>query len=80
MKGWTITLIIIAVLVAISFAAIFDYNNRDSTDSQASCKETSETVSGYRLCLALEKCHDEFRDNSALRQDCLVDVFYQAYK
>ncbi len=77
MRSWIITFIVIGILAIISFMVILD---RDNTDSQTSCKDTSETVGGYKLCLALERCHDEFRDNSALRQDCLTNVFYEALK
>ena len=73
-KGFIFFLLGIAVVIALSIIFI----GRDSTDDQTSCKDTSTTVGSYRLCLALEKCHDDFRDNSALRQDCLFNVSYQA--
>lgn len=80
MRSWPLTFVIIGFLIIISSFIIFDPPGGDNTNSQTSCKDTSETVDGYRLCLALEKCHDEFRDNSALRQDCLENVFYEALK
>ncbi len=76
MRSWIIT-VVVGFLILTSLYIILDPTDRNSTDS---CKDTSETVGEYRLCLALERCHDQFGDNSALRDDCLYNVFYQAYR
>lgn len=73
MKSWMMPSILLGFALIIAFVIIF--SDGDDTNSQSSCKNTSETVGEYSLCLALERCHDDFPDNSALNRDCLINAF-----
>ena len=77
MGSWILS-IVVGFLIIVSLMILFDVPGKDNASD--SCKDTSATVSEYRLCLATKRCHDQFGDNSALRQDCLYNVFYEALK
>ena len=66
--------LIFGVLLVAAILSVHNAFNDDPNNGDI-CREISETVGEYNLCMGMRKCEDKFGDNSDLVGSCYADLW-----